>query len=1088
MKVIGMPTVLALWIAGLPTFCLAAESTEGNAILELTATEGGLVVHVGCGDGSLTASLRGSESYLVHGLDRSPANIEKARGYIRSLNLYGPVSVELWPGRDLPYEDAMVNLIVVEDAPSVSMQEIMRVLVPRGVAYVRRDGRWERETKPANPKMDEWTHYLHDVSNNAVSSDTLVASPHQLRWVGGPRWVRHHDHMSSLEAQVSAGGRLFYIFDEGNTASMQFPERWAVIARDAFNGTVLWKRRIEKWHPSVWPGKFGPARLPRRLVADGDRVYVTLGIEAPLSALDASTGETIRTYAGTAATEEILFAEGTLFLIVNEAPVRYPDRSFPSFIHDTQSPTTATSWIGNNYPAPSRERWIHPDRKGPQNRQVMAVDAETGRVKWKVETTPLKLTLTVGKEGVFFHDGHGAVCLDREDGKQRWRSDALAANTSLNEAFGPTMVLHDGVLLFASAENWTFGRGAKDTLTALSAETGEKLWDAPHPPSGYASPEDTFVINGMVWSSECTSRGHSGTFIARDLKTGEVRASFPGNDGKHMPHHRCHRAKATERFFLMSRTGIEFVDPLKENWDRNDWVRGSCQIGILPANGLVYAGPHSCSCYAESKLEGMCALTASRSPESARRPGNSEERWLKGPAYGEIENRKSTNENPHDWPTYRQNQARTGSTATEVSPELRPVWKTSLGGRLSSLVVVGNRLFVASVDAHTLHALDAESGTELWHFVAGGRIDSPPTVWCDLVVFGSADDCVYGLRASDGQLAWRFRAVPVDRRIVAYEQLESQWPIHGSVLIRDAVVHCVAGRSMFLDGGIRYLRLDAATGKLLSEEVMDDRHPTTGAKLDANIQWPNLPVALPGILSCDGDNIYMRSQVFDLQGKRKIDKAPHLFTPTGFMDGGAWWHRTYWLYGDSFAHATGYKRPASQVPAGRILVMDQENVYGFGAKPPHLYRGWTMSWYEYQLFGMKKRPSTAPAPEPASVHIVRTPVKNWVKYTWTRELPCIARGMVLTGDKLFVAGPPHILDERKSFVSPEAPDIRKASAEQEAAWAGKKGGFLLSVDPKDGKLLSRCTLDVAPTWDGLIAAQGRLFMSTLDGSVVCLGE
>jgi len=383
MKVFGISALLGLSIAVLPAFCLAADAPEGIAILKATKTVGGLVVHVGCGDGRLTASLRGSESYLVHGLDRSPANIENSRRNIRSMNLYGPVSVELWAGRDLPYEDDMVNLVVVEDAASVSLQEITRVLVPRGVAYVRRDGRWEKETKPANPKMDEWTHYLHDAGNNAVSSDALIASPHQLRWVGGPRWVRHHDHMSSLEAQVSAGGRLFYIFDEGNTASMQFPERWAVIARDAFNGTVLWKRRIEKWHPSVWPGKFGPARLPRRLVASDDRVYVTLGIESPLSALDASTGETIRTYEGTAATEEILFAEGTLFLIVNESPVSYPDRSFPSFIYDTQSPTTATSWIGSNYPAPSRGRWIHPDVKGPQKRLVMGRDSCSQSNSWR---------------------------------------------------------------------------------------------------------------------------------------------------------------------------------------------------------------------------------------------------------------------------------------------------------------------------------------------------------------------------------------------------------------------------------------------------------------------------------------------------------------------------------------------------------------------------------------------------------------------------------------------------------------------------------------------------------------------------------
>jgi outer membrane protein assembly factor BamB len=1071
------------------TLTVAASAAEGSGdarkILEGAGVTGGLIVHVECGDGKLTAALHAGAGYLVHGLDSDPDNIKKARTHIRSLNLYGPVSVGSWAGSQLPYENDMVNLIVVEDAASISSEEIMRVLIPDGVAYIRHDDTWKKATKPANPKMDEWSHYLHDASNNAVSSDTMVSSPRQLRWVGGPRWVRHHDHMASLMAMVSANGRLFYIFDEGNTASMQFPARWAVIARDAFNGTVLWKRRIKHWHPSVWPGKHGPARLPRRLVAQDDRVYVTLGIEAPLTALDAATGKTIRTYEGTAATEEVLFADGTLFAIVNKASVSYPDRSFPGLLHDCQSPNIK-QWIGNGYPKPKRPPWVHPEMKGLQKRDVVAIDAETGRIKWRIETTPLKLTLAVSRESVFFHNGQGVVCLDREDGKQRWVSEPVTRNQQMHEAFGPTLIVKDGVILFASAENMTFGGGAKDTLTALSADTGRKLWDAPHPPSGYASPEDTFVVKGLVWTPECSSRKHAGTFTARDLKTGVVRAQFPGNDGTHMPHHRCHRAKATERFFLMSRTGIEFVDPSRKHWDRNDWVRGSCQVGVLPANGLVYAGPHSCSCYVESKLDGMCALTASRSPEVAHRTGG-DGRLLKGPAYNpKPETRKP---DPGDWPTYRQNQARTGGTTTRVPAKLKPLWQTKLGGRLTSPVVAEKRLFVASIDAHTVHAADLETGKEMWRFTAGGRVDSPPTVWGDLAVFGSADGCVYAVRTDDGELAWRFRAVPVDRRIVAFGQLESQWPIHGSVLIRDGVVHCVSGRSMFLDGGIRYLKLDAAAGRLLSEEVMGDCDPATGKELDANIRWPHLPVALPDILSCDGENIYMRTQVFDLQGKRlaKRTKLPHLFSPTGFQDGGAWWHRTYWVYGKVYGYGTGYKRPASSAPAGRILVMDTDNVYGFAAKPPHLYRGWSMTWYEYQLFGMKKTPESVPAPRPEAVHIVKTQVKKWVKYNWTRELDCLTRGMVLAGDKLFVAGFPRILDERKSIVSPEDPEILKAAEEQEAAWAGKRGGLLLAVDPKDGRELSCYDLECPPVWDGLIAAQGRLFMSMLNGSIVCLG-
>ena len=80
--------------------------------------------------------------------------------------------------------------------------------------------------------------------------------------------------MSSVVAVVSAGGRVFYILDEGSAVSALLAPKWTLVARDGFNGTILWKRAIGKWHTSRWPLKSGPAQLPRRLVAMGDRVYV----------------------------------------------------------------------------------------------------------------------------------------------------------------------------------------------------------------------------------------------------------------------------------------------------------------------------------------------------------------------------------------------------------------------------------------------------------------------------------------------------------------------------------------------------------------------------------------------------------------------------------------------------------------------------------------------------------------------------------------------------------------------------------------------------------------------------------------------
>jgi hypothetical protein len=201
----------------------------------------------------------------------------------------------------------------------------MRVLVPNGVAYIKADGKWTKHVKPWPKEIDEWTHYLHDASGNAVANDTVVGPPRRMQWVGSPRWARSHEHSASLNALVSANGRIFYIMDEGPKDSIQLPSRWFLTARDAFNGTVLWKRELPKWYNHFFPLKSGPARLTRRLIAIGDEVYTTLGINAPLSAIDAATGKTIRTYAGTRTVEELVSAKGVLFLVVNpdREPVGY---------------------------------------------------------------------------------------------------------------------------------------------------------------------------------------------------------------------------------------------------------------------------------------------------------------------------------------------------------------------------------------------------------------------------------------------------------------------------------------------------------------------------------------------------------------------------------------------------------------------------------------------------------------------------------------------------------------------------------------------------------------------------------------------
>ena len=137
---------------------------------------------------------------------------------------------------------------------------------------------------------------------------------------------------------------------------------------------------------------------------------------------------------------------------------------------------------------------------------------------------------------------------------------------------------------------------------------------------------------------------------------------------------------------------------------------------------------------------------------------------------------------------FRADALRTGAISTTVPDDAAVMWSVQAGRKVSPPVAADGKVFAALVDEHQVVCLDARDGRRRWQFTAGARIDSPPTWHAGTVLFGSADGCVYCLRADDGALAWRFRAAPQDRWIGAMEQLESAWPVHGSVLVQDGKI------------------------------------------------------------------------------------------------------------------------------------------------------------------------------------------------------------------------------------------------------------------------------------------------------------
>ncbi|NQT37649.1 MAG: hypothetical protein HQ581_09185, partial [Planctomycetes bacterium] len=56
------------------------------------------------------------------------------------------------------------------------------------------------------------------------------------------------------------------------------------------------------------------------------------------------------------------------------------------------------------------------------------------------------------------------------------------------------------------------------------------------------------------------------------------------------------------------------------------------------------------------------------------------------------------------------------------------------------------------------------------------------------------------------------------------------------------------------------------------------------------------------------------------------------------------------------------------------------------------------------------------------------------------------------------------------------------------AYEGRQGSVLVAVDASDGRQLTQLPLPGTPVFDGMSAAAGRLFVSTTDGEVLCLGK
>ncbi|MHC4581927.1 MAG: hypothetical protein ACYS14_10755, partial [Planctomycetota bacterium] len=276
-------------------------------------------------------------------------------------------------------------------------------------------------------------------------------------------------------------------------------------------------------------------------------------------------------------------------------------------------------------------------------------------------------------------------------------------------------------------------------------------------------------------------------------------------------------------------------------------------------------------------------------------------------------------------------------------------------------------------------------------------------------------------------------------------------------------------------------KMGPVTGNVLDKNVLYNFDPVTGEQLGPEGGF-DMDGVNTDILSGDGQNVFMKQERLDGSLQKIAKDVPHLFGVHGFL-GEEWFVRSYWLLGTNVRAGWGGWASGNETTFGRIMTFDEENAYGYGrvmiasAAVGH-------NADDYHLYGVKKVLMTTGLPKPRRKRgqkkpqtDVNRPLKP--KPFWTDEQSLIVRAMVLTSDKLVVAGPPDL--RRK-----EAGILAYTNEEESlAAFTGQKGVMLRVIDKVNGATVSEQKLDAMPVFDGMSAAHGRIFVSLKNGDLQC---
>jgi len=203
-------------------------------------------------------------------------------------------------------------------------------------------------------------------------------------------------------------------------------------------------------------------------------------------------------------------------------------------------------------------------------------------------------------------------------------------------------------------------------------------------------------------------------------------------------------------------------------------------------------------------------------------------------------------------------------------------------------------------------------------------------------------------------------------------------------------------------------------------------------------------------------------------GVGERDLGLHLFTTSGFLDT-TFFNRTYWMYSKTW---TGFNHANLAPKSGQLLVVGPQHTYALKA--------------------YTSRYPLSPKLDPATKGYLLIADDNdneptldpraWAKDKgmgfsrgappkWHHWIPVRVCAMALGGQTLVVCGPPDVVQDDDPM----------------AAFEGRMGSEMWTVSAADGKILDKQKLEELPIFDGMIVSDGRLYLASEAGELICMG-